>query len=90
MDETKLKEFLENYAEILKTDIDISEDLPLSYFVNMPGGCVEISTNDGRRIIYVSIDEGGLPSMPVGPAAMTYGRLIVDLLNKLYEIKGEA
>ena len=86
MDEAKLKDFLKDYAKILKQGIDISKDLPLTSSVSMPGGCIQIFAADGRCIILVSIDEGGGPSMPIGPAAMTYARLIVNLLNTYYEV----
>ena len=90
MNEIELKDFLKDYVEILKTNVDISKDLPLSYFVSMPSGCIEISTCNGERIIFICIDEKGGPSMPIGPIAMTYARLIVTLLNKYYEgIKNE-
>lgn len=85
MDEAKLKDFLKDYAKILRKGVDISGDLPLSSMVSMPGGYIGISTNDGRHVICVSLDEGGGPSMPVGPAAMTYAKLIVTLLNKYVE-----
>ncbi len=85
MSKAKLLDFLKDYAEILRTGVDISKDLPLSSFVSMPGGGIKISTCNGKPIIFVSIDEGGGPSMPVGPAAMTYAKLIVSLLNKYYE-----
>ena len=85
MKEDKLKDFLKDYAEILRTGVDISEVLPLSSFVSMPGGCVKILTNDGRLIAIVCPDEGGGPSMPIGPVAMTFSKLFVNLVNKYYE-----
>ena len=85
MNDDKLKDFLKNYAKILREGVDISEVLPLSSFVSMPGGCVKILTNDGRLIAIVCPDEGGGPSMPIGPVAMTFSKLFVDLVNKYYE-----
>lgn len=87
MNEDKLKDFLKDYVEILRTNIDISEVLPLSSMVDMPGGCVKIYTNDKRLIGIVCPDEGGGPSMPVGPVAMTFSKLFVNLINKYYEEK---
>ncbi|KKN45300.1 hypothetical protein LCGC14_0684530 [marine sediment metagenome] len=84
-DEVKLLDFLKDYAKILREGVDISKDLPLSSMVSMPGGGIKITTYDGRCIAFVSIDEGGGPSMPVGPAAMTYAKLFVTLVNKCYE-----
>ena len=89
MNKDKLKDFLKDYAEILRTGVDISKVLPLSSFVSMPGGCVKILTNDGRLIAIVCPDEGGGPSMPVGPVAMTFSKLFVDLVNKYYEKEPE-
>ena len=94
MNKDKLKDFLKDYAKILREGVDISNDLPLTSMVNMPSGCVKISTSDdgpggARLIIWVSVEDGGGPSMPVSPAAMTYARLIVDLINKYYEEKSE-
>jgi len=81
MDKEKLKDFLKVYAEILREGVDISGDLPLSYMVKMPAGGIQIFTKDYRTIAFVSVEEGGGPSMPVGPAAITYAKLIVNLLN---------
>ena len=89
MNEDKLKDFLKDYAEILRTGVDISEVLPLSSMVSMPGGCVKILTNDGRLITMICPDEGGGPSMPVGPVAMTFSKLFVNLVNKYYERESE-
>jgi hypothetical protein len=85
MDAAKLKSFLKDYAEILREGVDISNDLPLTFMVSMPAGGISIKTKDGRNIAFISVEEGGGSSMPVGPAAMTYARLIVNLLNKYKE-----
>ena len=87
MNEDKLKDFLKDYAEILRENVDISSQLPLQMMVKMPMGGILITTNDGKQVAFVSTDEGGGPSMPVGPAAMTFARLFVTLVNKHYELE---
>ena len=85
MNETKLKAFLKDYAEILKAGVDISDDLPLSWQANMPAGGIEVFAHDGRSIAFISVEEGLGPSMPVGPAAMTYAELFTELINKYHD-----
>lgn len=80
----KLKDFLKEYVEILREGVDITNDLPLSMFVSMPMGGIKILTKDSRTIGYIVMDEGDCPSMPVGPAAMTYASLFVNLINEYY------
>jgi hypothetical protein len=86
MDKEALKEFLKDYVDILSEGVDISSDLPLRSQVSMPHGSIKITTQDGVPIAYIRIDEGLGPSMPVGPAAMTYAKLFVDLINKYHEL----
>lgn len=81
----KLKDFLKSYAEILRNGIDISDELPLQMTVKMPAGGIVITTCRGTNVAFVSCDEGGGPSMPIGPVAMTFARLFVNLVNKHYE-----
>lgn len=80
-----LKEFLKDYAQILREGVDISCDLPLYEEAVMAGGCIRIKSKDGRIIGTIFIECGNNPSMPISPAASTYARLIVSLLNKYYE-----
>ena len=81
----KLVEFLKLYAEILRTGVDITNDLPLSIKTEMPAGCIRILTKDGHHIASVGV-EGDItsPSTPVGPATMTYAKLFVELANKKF------
>lgn len=85
MEDAKLKYFLEGYVDLLRTEVDVSGDMPLSFEPKMASGCIRIRTVDGRRLGGISLDEGGGPSMPIGPAAMTYAKLIVDLVNGYFE-----
>jgi hypothetical protein len=91
MDEDKLKDFLKSYAEVLREGIKLSEFksgvFPLQSKVRMPARGIEITTANGHSVAFVSLDEGGGPSMPVGPAAMTFSRLFVDLANAYYEFE---
>jgi hypothetical protein len=83
----ELLDFLKAYAEILREGVDISKDLPLRMNIKMACGGIEITTNDGLCIAHISIDEGGGPSCPVGPAATTYAKLFTKLVNKFHEMK---
>ena len=86
MDESKLKDFLKEYVNILKEQVDISNDLPLTTKVSMPGGCVEIHTKDGTPVGYITIGGCEIPSMPVLPVTLTYADLFVKLINKFGEM----
>lgn len=81
MTDNKLKGFLKSYAEILGKGVDITSQLPLYMTVKMAQGGIEITTNEGKQVGYVIYDDGGGPSMPVGPTAMTFARLFVELVN---------
>ena len=82
MDDSKLKEFLRDYIKILQENIDITSQLPLQMTVNMPAGVIEITTSSGKQVAYITYDDGGGPSMPVGPTAVTFATLFVELINK--------
>ena len=89
MNENKLLDFLKSYADVLREGVKLSElkaDIwPLKSRVSMPGGGIEISTNNGLPVAWVSCDEGGGPSMPVGPVAMTFSKLFVNIANAYYK-----
>lgn len=85
MEEETIKEFIKDYAKTLKAGVDISCDLPLYEEAVMAGGSIRIKTKDGRTIGAIFIECGENPSMPVSPAAATYSKLIVMLLNKYYD-----
>lgn len=89
MKDKTIKEFLKDYAQILKEGVDISCDLPLYEEAVMAGGSVRIKSKDGRTIGVIFIECGDNPSMPISPAATTYARLIVTLLNKYLELEVE-
>jgi len=88
MGENDIKDFLKGYAELLKS-VNISdlkpEVFPLTMRIKMPAGGIEINDGQERRIAFVSIDEGMGPSMPVGPAAMLFAGMFVDLTNAYYK-----
>jgi len=89
MKDEKLLDFLKIYAEALREGIDISlfggEVFPLQMVVKMAGGSIVIIAANGNHIAFVSCDEGLGPSLPVGPIAMTFARLFVNLTNSYYE-----
>ncbi len=85
MNDNEIKDFIKDYAEILRTGVDISCDLPLYEDAVMTGGLIRIKSKDGRTIGVIFIECGDNPSMPISPAASTYSKLIITLLNKYYE-----
>lgn len=89
MPEEDIMEFLKEYADALREGVDMSklksDQFPLSYNVSMAGGYIIISTANADHVATVAIDEGGGPSMPIGPVAMTFARLITNILNAYYE-----
>jgi len=93
MKDEKLLDFLKSYAGILREGLDISlfddETFPLKMSVKMAGGGILITANNGNHIAFVSCDEGLGPSMPVGPIAMTFARLFVNLANCYSEYLGD-
>jgi len=80
MNRDNVKEFLKEYADILREGIDISDDFPLQMDVQMPVGVIVIRTKDGRRVGSICV-EGDItsPSMPISPASMTYARLFTAM-----------
>lgn len=88
-EEDKLMDFLKSYADILREGLkpsDFKSDVfPLQSMVSMPSGGIKITTGNGAPVAFVSCDEGGGSSMPVGPAAMTFARWFVNLANAYYE-----
>ena len=89
MEEDKLLDFLKSYADVLREGVELSEfdpDIfPLQMMVKMAAGGIEITTSNGHPVAFVATDEGGGPSMPVGPAAMTFAHLFVNLTSAYYE-----
>lgn len=88
MEKKKLEAFLQEYAGILREDVNILNDFPLSFRTEMPAGCAVVTTRDGRDICGISVKGGGqCSSMPVSSVDLTYARLIVDLLNRWAELQ---
>jgi hypothetical protein len=87
--EDSIKEFLMEYAEILRKGIDLRnftpEVFPLTTFAKMASGGVQILDGMGHPIAFVSCNEGLGSSMPVGPMTVTLAELFVDLVNAYYE-----
>ena len=81
-EDKKLREFLQDYAEILRTDVDISEGLPLVWEAKMAGGCIVIKDCRGLHIATISVEgERTSGSMPIGSVSTTFARLFVKLVN---------
>ena len=90
MDKQKLETFLRGYADILKKDVDILNDFPLSFRAPMPLGCAVVSTSDGRDVCGIHVEgDNQCSSMPISGVDLTYARLIVDLLNRWAELQKE-
>ncbi len=88
MDKQKLETFLKGYVDVLRENVDIRNDFPLSFRASMPGGCALVDTRDGRRVCAISVEGGNQSSsMPVSSVDLTYARLITDLLNGWAELQ---
>lgn len=89
MNEEQVLPFLKDYAKFL-LDFDFPEgDFPLFCKSDMPGGRMIIETVDGRHVATIRVEGDNIspPSMPLGPAALFYAKLFVELANGLRRIQ---
>ena len=88
--EDALKEFLQEYAEVLKAEFDWKSTAPCSPGVSMPGGVAFVLDKDGERIatFHTKWPPGSYnPSMPVSPRDISGAKLFASVVNFLAGIK---
>ena len=85
MNEERVLKFLKSYVGMLKDFKLPDSDFPLNTRTHMAaGGRITIHTADGRHVATVVVEgDNKSPRMPLGPAALAYAKLFVELTNGL-------
>ena len=80
MDKEKLVDFLKDYAEELRSEMDWSEVAPCYHEISMPGGNAKVKDKHGKPIAYFHTE--GLPcSCPVSKRDIRGAELLTNVLN---------